>query len=97
MLMRERGVIIRHNRLAAFLILLLLLSTFVAVPHYHDDAADHHDCPICLQSNHQTAAGPLSVAFDGIPCLTETTFVASVPVLTDTLFFFSRSTRGPPA
>jgi hypothetical protein len=82
---------------AALLALLLLISTFVAVSHHHEKKADDHDCSICIASNHQSAAGPSIVAFDGIPCLTETTIVFSAPALIENLFISSHSTRGPPA
>jgi 1-acyl-sn-glycerol-3-phosphate acyltransferase len=95
--MFERGFMVRYKRFVVSLILLLLLSTFVAVSHHHENTAGDHACPICIASNHQSAAGPLAVAFLGIPCCTETTFIASAPALTDNLFFFSLSTRGPPA
>jgi hypothetical protein len=95
--MFERGFTDRNKLITVSLILLLLLSTFVAVSHHHENTADDHDCPICIANNHQSAAGPLLVAFDGTPCLTETIFVASAPVRTAALFIFSRSTRGPPA
>jgi len=86
----------RNKRVIVFLVLFLLLSTFVAASHSHENTADH-DCPVCIAGNRLSATGPLVVAFDGIPCFTETTFVASAPVLADTLLSRSRSTRGPPA
>jgi hypothetical protein len=86
-----------YKRLAVFLILLLLLSTLVVVSHHHENTADDPDCPICIASNHQHAAGPLSVSFDGIPILIKTQVIVYTPALTDTILFFSRSTRGPPA
>jgi hypothetical protein len=95
--MLERVSMGHYKRFTLFLIVLLLLSTLVVVSHHHDNTADDHDCPICIASNHQSAASPLAAAFDLTPYLTETTFVASAPALIDTLFFFSRSSRGPPA
>jgi len=86
-----------YPRFAALLALLLLLSTFVAISHHHEKTADDHDCPICISSNHQSAAGPSIVAFDGIPCLTETTIAVSTPALIENLLFSFRNTRGPPA
>jgi hypothetical protein len=97
MFMRNRSIMNVYPRFAALLALLLLLSTFVAISHHHEKTADDHDCPICIASNHQAATGPLAVAFDCIPCLTETTIVVSAPALIENLFFSSRSTRGPPA
>lgn len=87
----------RRNQFPLFLVLLLLFSTIVALPHYHDNTADDHDCPLCIANNHQSATGPLAAVFDGIPCLTETTVVVSVPARTENLFVSSRRTRGPPA
>jgi len=87
----------RNKRVIVFLALLLLFSTFMVASHHHEKTADDHDCPVCIAGNRLSATGPLVVAFDGIPCFTETTFVASAPVLTDTLLSRSRSTRGPPA
>ena len=86
-----------HKRFTAFLIPLLLLSTFVAVFHHHDNTADDHDCPICIASNHLTATNPTITAFDITPCLIETTVVISVPAFVETLLVASSSTRGPPA
>jgi hypothetical protein len=86
-----------YHRFTALLALLLLLSTLVAVSHHHENTDDDHDCPICVASNHQFATGPSIIPFDGIPCLSGTTLVASAPALTGNLFFFSHSTRGPPA
>jgi hypothetical protein len=69
----------------------------VAVPHFHEDVDDHHDCPICVASHHQSATGPSVVAFDGVPCFNETTVVTPSPVFTDNLSSYSLSNRGPPA
>jgi hypothetical protein len=88
---------INRRRVSAFLILLLLLSTFLAASHHHENTADDHDCPICVVSHHLLATSHSFIAVDGVPCFTETTFVASAPAFTDNLFFFSLSTRGPPA
>jgi hypothetical protein len=88
---------VRYKRFTLFFILLLLLSTLVAVSHHHDNTADNHNCPVCIAGNHQSAAGPSTVAFDGIPCLTETAIVASAPTPIEQLLFSSRNTRGPPA
>jgi hypothetical protein len=97
MFMRNRSTTNVYHSFAALLALLLLLSTIMAVLHHHENTADDHDCPICIASNHQSAAGPSTIAFDGIPCLTETTFVASAQALIENLFSPSRNTRGPPA
>jgi len=86
-----------YKRFAVFLILLLLLSTLVAVSHHHENTADDPDCPICIASNHQSAAGPLAVSFDGLPILVKIKVVVYAPALADTILFFSRGTRGPPA
>jgi len=87
----------RYKRFAALFIVLLIFSTFAAAAHFHEDPTDHHDCSVCVASNHQFATGPSTVVFNGIPCLTETTAVASAPARIDKLVLFSRSTRGPPA
>ena len=87
----------RNKLFTTFLILFLLLSTSVVMLHNHDYMVDDDDCPICVAGDVEFATGPLAVAFEGIPCLTETTFVASAPALTDNLVFLLRSTRGPPA
>lgn len=86
----------RSKRFAAFLILVLLLSTFVAAPHFHEDMDDHDDCPICVASNHQSATGPAIIAFDSVPYCTETTVVAPSPFFTDNLFSYSLRNRAPP-
>ena len=92
-----RGFMGRYKYFAVILILLFLFSTLVAVSHHHECTDDDHNCPICIAINHQSAAGPVTVCFDGIPFLVETTYVAITPVFDDSLVSFSRSIRGPPA
>lgn len=87
----------KRNQVTLFLILLLIFSTFVALPHHHENAADDHDCPICVASHHLPATSQSAVAFDSVPCFTETIFAASSPVFTDNLFSFSLNNRAPPA
>lgn len=87
----------RYKRFTFFLILVVLLSTFVAVSHHHENTADDHDCPICIAVNHQSATSQSIAVFDTTPCLTETTVVISAPAFTENLFDVSLSTRGPPA
>jgi len=86
-----------HKRFTAFLIPLLLLSTFVAVFHHHDSAAADHDCPICLVSHHQHATGHTTSAFDGVPFFLETRYVAFTPLIVEKLFSSFQNTRAPPA
>jgi len=86
-----------NKRIIFFLVLLFLISTFVAVSHHHEDAKDDQDCPVCIAIHHLSASDTLAVVFDGTPFIIETTIVAAVPQLTNTLFPISRSTRGPPA
>ena len=86
-----------YKRFAVFLILLLLLSTLVAVSHHHENTAYDPDCSICIASNHQSTAVPLAVSLDGLPILIKIKVVVYAPPLTDTILFFSRGTRGPPA
>jgi len=85
----------RQTRVSFFLILLLLFSAFASVVHFHADAGDHHDCPICVAGNHQSATKPSISAFDGIPCFTEITVVAPSPVFTDNLSSYSLKNRAP--
>ena len=87
----------RSKRLTAFLILVLLLSTFAAVLHHHDTAADDHDCSICLVRHHQHAAGQKTVAFDGVPHFTVAIYAAPAPVIAEKTFTSSQSNRAPPA
>jgi hypothetical protein len=95
--MFEREAMSKRSRFTALLVLLLLFSSFVAVPHFHEDLDDHDDCPICVATYHQSASGPAIIACDGIPCFTETTVITSPEAFTDNLYFFSLSTRGPPS
>jgi len=85
------------KRFSVFLILLILVSTFVAVLHHHENTADDHDCPICVVSHHLSASGQSPVEFDGVPFITETTYVAPRSVLTDIFFVSLLSNRAPPA
>jgi len=85
-----------NKLITAFLILLLLASTFVAVSHHHEYTADDHDCPICIASNHLSATSQWVVAFDSVPCFTEITVVAASPVFTDNLSSYSLKNRAPP-
>jgi hypothetical protein len=86
-----------YKRFTFFFIILLLASTFVVATHNHADTEDHHECPICVVSHHQPATSQSIVAFEVIPCINETTFVATSQVYTDNLFFFCRKNRAPPA
>jgi len=85
-----------NKRIAVFLILLFLVSTFVAVSHHHENTADDHDCPICIAVNHVPATSQSMVAFDSAPCFTEIIVVAPTPVFAENLFFYSLNTRAPP-
>jgi hypothetical protein len=85
------------KRLALACIAMLLLSVVAVALHYHADGDSHDNCPVCVASNHQSATGTSASAFDGIPCFTETTVVTPSPNFTDNPYFFSHSTRGPPA
>lgn len=87
----------KRNHFTAFLILLLLVSTFVAAPHYHADIADHHDCSVCVVSNHQPGTSQSALVFDGIPCFTETTVVVPSPVFPSNILISFLSNRAPPA
>ncbi len=85
------------KRIIVFLILLFLVSTFVAVSHHHENTADDHDCPICIAINHASATSQWMVAFDNVHyALIETTVAASSPVFTDNLFSYSLRNRAPP-
>ena len=84
------------KRIAIFLILLFLASTFVVVSHHHENTANDHDCPICIAGNHLSATSQWTVIFDSVPCLMETMVVAPSPVFTDTLFSSSLKNRAPP-
>ena len=86
-----------HKRFTAFLILLLLLSTFVAVFHHHDNTAADHDCPICLVSHHQHATGQTTIAFDSVPFFFETVYVPSALIIVEKIFASFQSDRAPPA
>ena len=97
MLTFERHSMSCHKRLTVILIPLLLASTFAAASHFHADAAERHECPVCVVSHHQPATGQTAVTFETIPCFTETTFVASAHLFIDNPFFISRSNRAPPA
>ena len=85
-----------HKRFTTFLILFLLLSTFVAVLHHHDNTIDDHDCPICLISHHQNATGHTTDAFDGVPFIVESIYINSAPVIADRIFTSFQSNRAPP-
>jgi hypothetical protein len=84
------------KRITFFLILLFLVSTFVATSHHHENTADDHDCPICIASNHLSATSQWTMAFDSIPYFIEATVVAPSPVFISTLFFYSLRNRAPP-
>jgi hypothetical protein len=85
------------RRLTVLFILLLLLSTFAAALHHHDNAAEIHDCPICLVSHHQYAAGLSTAALDDAPFITETIYAVPAQVLAEQLFISLLSNRAPPA
>jgi len=86
-----------YKKVIAFSILLLLVSTFAVALHHHENAADNHNCPICLVSHHQQAASRATVAFDGIPFITETIYSAPAPEITELTFISLLANRAPPA
>jgi hypothetical protein len=86
-----------HKRFTVFLILVLLLSTFLAVFHHHENTSDDHDCPICLVSHHQPATGQTITAVDGVPFFFETAYVTSAPITVEKIFTSFQSDRAPPA
>jgi hypothetical protein len=86
-----------NRRFSAFLILVLLLSAFVAVYHHHDNMADDHDCPICFVSYHQHATGQTIIALDSVPFFFETAYVTSAPIIFEKIFTSFQSDRAPPA
>jgi hypothetical protein len=87
-----------RKRIPAFIILFLLVSTFAVAMHHHEDTADdHHDCPTCLVSHHQQATSQSTVAFDGVPFITESIYTAFAPVLAEKIFISCLNNRAPPA
>jgi hypothetical protein len=86
-----------RKHFTAIFILLILVSTFVAVAHHHDNTVDDHDCPICLVSHHQYATGQTVVAFDGVPFFSETAYVISASIVVENIFTSFQSDRAPPA
>jgi hypothetical protein len=84
------------KRITAFLILLFLVSTFVAVSHHHVNESDNHDCPICIAVNHLAATSQWVVVFDSVPCFTEIAVVAPAPVFADNLSSYPLNNRAPP-
>jgi hypothetical protein len=87
----------RYRRFTVFLILLVLVSTFVAVVHRHDNPAADHDCPICLVSHHQQATSQSTVAFDAPPFITETTVAFPASDLIEQIVVSLLKNRAPPA
>jgi hypothetical protein len=85
-----------NKRIAVFLVLLFLVSTFVAVSHHHEDTDDDHDCPICIAIHHLYATSQWAVPFDIVLYFTETTVVDPSPVYPDNLFSYSPNNRAPP-
>lgn len=87
----------KRSQFTIFLILLLIFSTFVALPHHHVNTADDHDCPLCIASHHLPATSHSAVDSDSVPCFTETTFVAPAPVITEKILISFLNNRAPPA
>jgi len=85
-----------NKRFSVLLVLLFLVSTFVAVSHHHENTADDHDCPICIAINHVPATSQSMVTFDSVPCFTEIIVVASSSVFAENLFLYSLNNRAPP-
>jgi hypothetical protein len=86
-----------HRGLTAFLVLLLLVATFVAIPHCHDNTIDHHDCPICLVSHYQQATSQSTIAFDGIPFITKSTYALYTTDYVEQIVISFLKNRAPPA
>ncbi len=85
-----------RKRFSVLFILRLLVSTFVAVGHHHDNTADDHDCPICLVSHHQQATGQATVAFDATPFVTGTTYAIPAAALVEQTVISLFQNRAPP-
>jgi len=93
--MIEDRVMLRYNRFTGLLILFLFFTMSVGATHFYEDTADHHVCPICVAINHQSAAGPSTITFDGNLSLLEATFVVSVPALPIRSFSFLSARAAP--
>lgn len=87
----------RHKRLTAFLIVLLLVSAFVAVPHHHDDTGRLRDCPLCLVNHHQHAASHAPIACGCIPFIAKTIPAVPAPIIAEQYFISLLNGRAPPA
>jgi hypothetical protein len=87
----------RYKRFTAFLILLLLVATFAAVVHHHDNTGDDHSCSICLLSHHHQATSQSTVAFDGTPFITKTTYASPASDLPGHIVISLIRDRAPPA
>jgi hypothetical protein len=73
------------------------VSTLGAVVHHHNDAADNHDCPICLVSHHQQATSQSTSAFDATPFITEKTVALPTSDLIEQIVVSLLKNRAPPA
>jgi hypothetical protein len=87
----------RFKQLIVFLIVLLLVSTVATALHHHDNIADNHNCPVCLIGNHQQAASRATIAFDGIPFITESIYSAPPQEIADQTVISLLASRAPPA
>ncbi len=85
-----------YKQVIVFLILLLLVATFAAALHHHENTANDHNCPVCFVSYHQ-AASRATVAFDGIPFITEAIYSAPAPQITEQTLVSVLANRAPPA
>jgi hypothetical protein len=85
------------KRLALICIILVLASVPATAFHVHGDGAAHDDCPVCVASYHQLAAGHAASALNDAPRFVEATLIPSSSVFTEKVFISFLNPRAPPA
>ena len=86
-----------YKRLSLIFVCLLLLSTLVTALHHHDDAGDHHDCPVCVVGLHQPASTAGPFVFTIIQTFHLNTYLTPAITAPATSLYATANNRAPPA
>ena len=86
-----------HKRLSLVIVCLLIFSFITTAFHYHEDAGDHDDCPICTVSHHQQATITASIVLCSITTYTVSTWHSPLTLLFTDTAYTPANDRAPPA
>lgn len=84
------------KRLSLLLTILFLLASLVEAFHYHDDGADHPQCPICAALHQKSESARVSADYQVARDYLETPHPRPVPARVTTTSFSPLQSRAPP-